>query len=202
MKVGILGGTFYPIHNGHMMLASYALTQYNLDKIWFMPNHQPPHKNNQSIADMTRHRVEMVKRAIAPYPQYELQMYEVEKQDVSYLYKTMEYFKETYPEDEFYFIIGADSLFAFDTWVYPERIAASCVLLAAYRDDKGTDAMKDKIAQLNTRYQGDFRLLETPTVDISSTQIRDEDTDMQTMVPEAVWEYIKENHLFGRGCKE
>lgn len=198
MKIGILGGTFYPIHNGHMMLADYALKQYQLDKIWFMPNHMPPHKGDQQIADMTKYRVEMVRRAIAPYPQYELQLYEVEKQDVSYSYKTLEYFQETYPEDTFYFIIGADSLFAFDTWVKPERIAKSCIVLAAYRDGKVTNEMETRIAELNARYQGDFRLLKTPNVDISSTQIREGDGSLKETLPPAVWSYIREQHLFGQ----
>lgn len=198
MKIGILGGTFYPIHNGHMMLATYALSQYKLDKVWFMPNHQPPHKKNQSITDMTKHRVEMVKRAIMPYPEYELQLYEVEKHDVSYLYQTLEYMAETYPEDEFYFIIGADSLFAFDKWVYPERIAANCVILAAYRDGRDFREMQERMEALNEKYHGDFRLLETPQIDISSTQIRGKDENLQTMVSKDVWEYIKEKHLFGQ----
>lgn len=198
MKIGILGGTFYPIHKGHMMLAEYALGQYQLDKIWFMPNHMPPHKENRQIADMTKHRVEMVRRAIAPYPQYEVQLYEVEKQDVSYSYKTLEYFKEAYPEDTFYFIIGADSLFAFDTWVKPERIAKACIILAAYRDGKDTGEMEARIEELNARYEGDFRLLKTPNVNISSTQIREGEGQLERSVPSKVWNYMRQHHLFGQ----
>lgn len=198
MKIGILGGTFYPIHNGHMMLADYAYKQYQLDKIWFMPNHMPPHKENRQIADMTKHRVEMVRRAISPYPQYELQLYEVEKKDVSYSYKTLEFFKETYPEDTFYFIVGADSLFAFDTWVKPERITKTCIILAAYRDGKVTEEMQARMEDLNVRYKGDFRLLKTPNVDISSTRIREGDGQIRSYVPPEVWDYMKEQHLFGQ----
>ena len=73
MKIGIMGGTFDPIHNGHLMLAEYAYHQYSLDEIWFMPNGNPPHKTNETIETQTKNRVEMVKRAIADTSYFSLQ---------------------------------------------------------------------------------------------------------------------------------
>lgn len=199
MKIGIMGGTFYPIHNGHLMLAEYAKKEYQLDKIWFMPNKIPPHKSNASIEAMMTHRVEMVKIAIKANPDYILQPYEVENTEVSYSYRTLDHFKEAYPRDTFYFIIGADSLFALETWVKPERILKNCVILAAFRDGKNLQEMQRQIEYLNEKYDSDIRLLHTPNLDISSTDIRERlrsGAAVTDMIPEEVADYIKEQHLF------
>lgn len=199
MKIGIMGGTFDPIHNGHVMLGEYARDLFSLDEIWFMPNGNPPHKMNEKIESQTKHRVEMVRRAIADKDGFVLQLYEVERKDVNYSYLTMEHFREMYPEDEFYFIIGADSLFALENWVHPEKLVKTCVILAAYRDDKNTDEMMTQISYLNQKYGADIRLLKNPNVDISSTEIRQKfksGLPIQDMVPESVCQYIQEHDLF------
>ena len=199
MKIGILGGTFDPIHNGHLMLGEYAYRQFDLDLIWFMPNGNPPHKSNDSIESQTKHRVEMVKRAISGTEYFSLQPYEAETKEVHYSYKTMDYFKRSYPEHEFYFIIGADSLFSIEKWVHPEILLKKCVILAAYRDEKGTEEMLAQIAYLNQKYQADIRLLNTPNVDISSSEIREmlkDGQSIQEIVPDTVYAYIEENQLY------
>lgn len=199
MKIGILGGTFDPIHNGHLMLGEYAYRQFDLDLIWFMPNGNPPHKSNDSIESQTKNRVEMVKRAISGTEYFSLQPYEAETKEVHYSYKTMDYFKRSYPEHEFYFIIGADSLFSIEKWVHPEILLKKCVILAAYRDEKGTEEMLAQIAYLNQKYQADIRLLNTPNVDISSSEIREKlkrGQSIQEIVPDTVYAYIEENQLY------
>ena len=199
MKIGILGGTFDPIHNGHLMLGEYAYRQFDLDLIWFMPNGNPPHKSNDSIESHTKNRVEMVKRAISGTEYFSLQPYEAETKEVHYSYKTMDYFKRSYPEHEFYFIIGADSLFSIEKWVHPEILLKKCVILAAYRDEKGTEEMLAQIAYLNQKYQADIRLLNTPNVDISSSEIRKKlkrGQSIQGIVPDTVYAYIVENQLY------
>ncbi len=199
MKIGIMGGTFDPIHKGHLMLGEYAYKQYGLDKVWFMPNGTPPHKDNAKIGTSAKNRMEMVELAIAGRDEFELQTYEILNQETNYSYKTMEHFVSLYPEDEFYFIIGADSLFAFETWRNPDRLVKTCTILAAYRDDKSTDDMMLQIEYLNKKYSADIRLLNTPNVDISSSEIRSMLQDAESiceMVPEAVYDYIKDNHLY------
>ena len=199
MKIGIMGGTFDPIHNGHLMLGEYAYRQFDLDLIWFMPNGNPPHKSNDSIESHTKNRVEMVKRAISGTEYFSLQPYEAETKEVHYSYKTMDYFKRSYPEHEFYFIIGADSLFSIEKWVHPEILLKKCVILAAYRDEKGTEEMLAQIAYLNQKYQADIRLLNTPNVDISSSEIREKlkrGQSIQEIVPDTVYAYIEENQLY------
>ena len=199
MKIGIMGGTFDPIHSGHLMLGRFARDLFALDEIWFMPNGTPPHKTSDSIELRTKHRVEMVKRAISNEKDFALQLYEVENQEVNYSYLTMEYFTEVYPEHEFYFIIGADSLFSIEKWKYPERLLKTCVILAAYRDGKKKKEMDEQIAYLNQKFGADIRLLNTPNVDISSSEIREKlraNEDVSDMMPTHVYEYILENQLY------
>ncbi len=199
MKIGIMGGTFDPIHNGHLMLGEYAYRQFRLDEVWFMPNGNPPHKSSDTIESQTVNRVEMVKRAIAEKEYFSLQLYEVENKEVNYSYKTMEHFKRVYPEHTFYFIIGADSLFSIEKWVHPEIFLRDCIVLTAYRDETGTEEMLSQIQYLNKKYGADIHLLNTPNVDISSSDIRDKikaGISVHEMVPQAVLSYIKEKQLF------
>ena len=199
MKIGIMGGTFDPIHNGHLMLGHFARDFFKLDEIWFMPNGTPPHKVDDSIELRTNHRVEMVKRAISKEKDFVLQLYEVENKAVNYSYLTMEHFREVYPKHEFYFIIGADSLFNIEKWKCPERLLKTCVLLAAYRDGKNKKEMDEQIGYLNEKYGADIRLLSTPNVDISSSEIREKlkvHEDITEAMPACVYEYILENQLY------
>lgn len=200
MKIGIMGGTFDPIHNGHLMLGQSALEAFELDKVWYMPNGNPPHKDICTIETDVRDRVEMVRLAISPYREFRLETYEAKRREVSYSYSTMEYLKGIYPEDDFYFIIGADSLFMIDQWVHPERIFPTCTILAAYRDEINTrQAMEEKIRELNENYRARIRLLITPLVKVSSHELRMDvrrGKSIADRVPEAVNAYILENHLY------
>lgn len=199
MKIGIMGGTFAPIHNGHLMLGEYAYRQFDLDEIWYMPNGHPPHKNDPHIEEMTRHRVEMTRLAIRETPYFRLSTYETEQNRLSYSYQTMEELNRLYPEDEFFFIIGADSLFAIEIWGHPERLLVSCTMLAAFRDGKSTEEMSAQIAYLNKKYHARIRLLRTLSMDISSHEIRERIQNhlpITDMVPEAVADYIARHHLF------
>ena len=99
MKIGIMGGTFDPIHNGHLMLGHAAYETFSLDQIWFMPNGNPPHKKSETIKSTAEDRMKMTSLAIAPFPEFVLQPYEALREEVSCSYQTMEYFKEMYPEN-------------------------------------------------------------------------------------------------------
>lgn len=199
MDIGIMGGTFDPIHNGHLMLGRFAKDLYSLDEIWFMPNGNPPHKSSATIETLTNHRVKMVQMAIQEEEAFTLQLYEVNRKEVNYSYLTMEHFREIYPEHHFYFIIGSDSLFGIEKWKHPERLLKTCTVLAAYRDGKKTSEMEEQIRYLNQKYEADIRLLNTPDVDISSSEIRKrikEQLSIADMVPKTVCDYIYQNHLF------
>lgn len=200
MKIGIMGGTFDPIHNGHIMLGEYAYYQFQLDEVWFMPNGNPPHKQDNLNRTDAKMRGEMVALAIKDYPQFKLQEYEINRKEISYSYRTMEYFHEKYPEHEFYFIIGADSLFSIESWVKPERLLKTCTMLAAFRDEMNCQSvMKKQIEELNQKYNADIRLLNTPLVDASSSQLREDlknDRPVEGKIHENVIDYIKKHQLY------
>lgn len=195
MKIGIVGGTFDPIHNGHIMLGEYAYQQYHLDEVWYMPNGNPPHKNNDAISFDSGARVDMTELAISDRPYCKLQSYEVDNKDVSHCsYQTMQYLNQAYPEHEFYFVIGADSLFHMESWIHPEIFLKECVILAAFRDEKTTNEMKEQIAYLNNKYGADIRLLNTPNMNISSSEIRkkiEDGVSVRGDVPLGVFAYLE-----------
>ena len=201
MKIGIMGGTFDPIHNGHLEIAKAAYEQFHLDKVWFMPNGNPPHKALTDIGSSVKERLRMVELAIEGQDGFCLEAYEARKKSVSCSYETMEYFNKIYPEDDFYFIIGADSLFAVDRWVHPERLFPTCTILAAYRDEMNTrDKMEKLMHYLRERYHAKCGLLVSPLIDISSSELRErikEGESIRGFVPKKVEEYIKHEFLYG-----
>ena len=200
-KIGIMGGTFDPVHNGHLMLADTAYRQFDLDQVWFLPNGNPPHKKEENIGTDARHRSRMVALAIQGRDYCRLEEYEVRRREVSCSYQTLEHFREQYPEDEFYFIIGADSLFAIETWIHPERIFPACVILAACRDDHDTlEEMKAQIEHLKKAYpKARIQLLRSPLIPVSSSEIRRKiraGLSITEEVPREVEAYIKEEELY------
>ena len=101
MKIGIMGGTFDPIHIGHLLLGEFAFEEFKLDEIWFLPNGNPPHKDTEEMDTSLTHRIEMVKAANQRFPHFKLSMHEAKK-GISYTYRTMRDFHELYPGNEFY----------------------------------------------------------------------------------------------------
>lgn len=200
MKIGIMGGTFDPIHNGHLMLGERAYHQFQLDEIWFMPNGNPPHKSRSRIESNVSDRLRMVELAVDETSYFRLCDYEAKKIDVSCSYATLEYLNEQYPEHEFYFIIGADSLFSIEHWVKPERIFPTCTVLAAFRDEANTkEVMQAQITHLKEKFQANIELLLSPLVPVSSSQLREllrQGNSIEGLVPKQVEKYIAEKGLY------
>ena len=200
MKIGIMGGTFDPVHNGHLMLGHAAYKAFSLDQIWFMPNGNPPHKKSETIKSTAEDRMKMTSLAIAPFPEFVLQPYEALRAEVSCSYQTMEHFSKIYPDDEFYFIIGADSLMAIETWIHPERIFPTCTILATYRNEvKTKEEMNRQIQYLSEKYHAKICLLETPLMPVSSHELRaslQSGDSVSEYMPAAVCSYIKQHHLY------
>lgn len=200
MKIGIMGGTFDPVHNGHLMLGHAAYKAFSLDQIWFMPNGNPPHKKSETIKSTAEDRMKMTSLAIAPFPEFVLQPYEALRAEVSCSYQTMEHFSKIYPDDEFYFIIGADSLMAIETWIHPERIFPTCTILATYRNEvKTKEEMNRQIQYLSEKYHAKIRLLETSLMPVSSHELRaslQSGDSVSEYMPAAVCSYIKQHHLY------
>ncbi|MDM8210580.1 nicotinate-nucleotide adenylyltransferase [Mediterraneibacter glycyrrhizinilyticus] len=199
MKIGIMGGTFDPIHIGHLLLGEFAYENFHLDEIWFLPNGNPPHKTTDESGVSLDDRIEMVKLATDDVPYFRMNLYEASSKKHSYTYSTMRALREMYPEHEFFFILGADSLFSIEQWKNFREIFPSCTILAAMRDDKDTESMQAQIRYLNGKYGADIRLLQAPLVEISSTTIRrrtENGLSIRYMVPDVVSEYIQSNALY------
>ena len=198
-NIGILGGTFDPIHLGHMTLAEEAIKEFGLDQMLFVPNHVPWMKKDRQITDDV-HRIEMVKAAISSYERYSLSMVDMEAGGDSYTYRTLEMLKEQYPNDTFYFILGADSLLTIEKWMHPEKIFANAAILAAVRDDCDMDELTVQQQKLVKIYGADIRLLHMKAIDISSTYIRKHfysEKKAQDMLPKETAAYIKAHGLYG-----
>ena len=199
MKIGIMGGTFDPIHIGHLLLGEFAYENFHLDEIWFLPNGNPPHKTTDESGVSLDDRIEMVKLATDDVPYFRMNLYEASSKKHSYTYSTMRALREMYPEHEFFFILGADSLFSIEQWKNFREIFPSCTILSAMRDDKDTERMQAQIRYLNEKYGADIRLLQAPLVEISSTTIRrraEKGLSIRYMVPDVVSEYIQSNALY------
>lgn len=197
-KVGILGGTFDPIHMGHLILAQTALEQFSLDEVMLMPAAQPPHKAENQITPANL-RLQMTAAAIADNDRLVISDFELHREGNSYTYKTLDLLHRAYPYTEFYFIMGADSLRDFAGWRYPERIAKSCVILAANRDDAPDKELLALIAQVQRTFDADVRLLTIPGVELSSSDLRrrvQEGHSIRYLTPAPVLRIIEENHLY------
>ena len=194
-----MGGTFDPVHFGHLLIAENAAQQYQLDEVWFMPTGYSPHKEQKYITD-DEHRCRMIHLAIEDNPGFILSLEEVESERTNYTYQTLEELQKKYPENEFYFILGGDSLKNFETWRYPERVLNATYILAAVRDDMEGDAFWQQVSYLEQKYnaKGIFAL-RTPNSSISSREIRQRIYNQKTvryMLPEKVRAYILENGLY------
>lgn len=203
-KIGILGGTFDPVHLAHLQLAKCAYEQFHLEAVIFLPAGDPPHKTDRQVTPAYR-RLEMLRLCLKDYPQFSLSEYEIEKQGYSYTAETLEYFTQMHPEVQFYFIIGADSLFALDTWYSPERCLDKAVFLVGNRQKRGEEEIDRQILYLNSRYGGQIEKVDMPAMDISSSSIREllnRGEDASLYLTPAVCDYIRENHLYYKGPAE
>lgn len=199
-RIGIMGGTFDPIHNGHLVLADTAYRQLNLSSVLFLPARIPPHKQNRMAGATPSQRVHMTELAILDYPYFMLDQEEMCRDGVSYTKDTLLRLKKNEPETEFFFIIGADSLMSFDTWYHPEIICSCCHLAAAIRDDFPFEVLQKKSEELKERFQASVFILNIPKMDISSTMLRElsrQEKSIRSYVPEAVADYIEENNIYG-----
>ncbi len=197
-KIGIMGGTFDPIHIGHLILGEAAFQQFGLDKVLFMPSGNPPHKPGRQGAS-NDDRVNMVSLAIAGNPHFELSLEEMHQYGYIYTSKTLRRLTEAHPDCEYYFIMGADSLYAFDTWRDPEVICQHAILVAAIRDHLPTEELDQKIIEVSARYHGDIRKLQTLNIDISSQTIRQwvkEEKSCRYYLTDPVIDYIRKHQLY------
>ena len=198
-RIGIMGGTFDPIHNGHLVLGSQAYEEYSLDEVWFMPSGQPPHKRDHVITD-SHDRCEMVRLAIIGRDEFVFSDFEVSTMGYTYTANTLAALKQHYPEHHFYFIVGADSLFQLEDWYHPERVLASVTLLAAGRAyPEASCSIGEQIEYLKHKYKGNIHSLHSPDIDVSSSMLRTmaaKGEDLTPYLPQPVAAYIQSRHLY------
>ncbi|PRR77286.1 Nicotinate-nucleotide adenylyltransferase [Clostridium liquoris] len=197
-KQAIFGGTFDPIHNGHLHIAYEALYKLNLDKIIFIPSGNPPHKFYREITDGYI-RYEMVNMAIREEEKFELSDYEIKKSGFSYTYETLEYFKNSFQDIQWYFLTGVDCLMELDGWKNIDKIMEICELVVFNRPGFNKWAILRQKERVEKKYNKKIIFLDIPLLDISSTDVRrliKENKNVRYFLPEGVYNTIKELKLY------
>ena len=200
-KIGIMGGTFDPIHIGHLILGENAWHQFGLEKVLFMPSANPPHKPNRIGRADIQERVDMVRGAIADNPHFELSLEEAFREDYCYTSETLQEMTVKHPDTEYYFIMGADSLFQFEHWKGPEEICRLATLVVAVRDHVSEKKLDAQILHLKEILGARIEKLDTPNIDISSETLRSwiaSGHSLRYYVPNPVISYIEEQRIYSR----
>ena len=187
MKIGILGGTFNPVHIGHLILAEEAREKLGLDKVIFVPTYLPPHKDNSDIAPAPE-RLSMVKLAIKDNRNFSVSDIEIKRDGRSYTIDTIKEFKTRYPKDELYFIIGSDLLKYLAEWKDLDEIIKMVNFIVATRPGYPLEKIPAYIKTMPIR-----------AVDVSAFEIRScvkENKSFRYLVPEAVYNFIRKKGLY------
>lgn len=196
MKIGLFGGTFDPIHIGHMILMENVINNLDLDKIYVLPNSNPPHKleNKKTALNL---RLKMVKEAIKDNPKLEINDYDYRDNEIHYTFETINYFKKSYPNDEFFFIMGEDSFLDIEKWKnYKEILKENLIIFKRYSNKNFS--LISKINQVR-KYNKNIYLIDNIALDISSTLIRNlvkENKSIRYLVNDEVINIIKEEKLY------
>ncbi len=195
-KVGIMGGTFNPIHFGHIEIAKSAYETFNLDEVLFIPNGSSYMKQNVlKVED----RINMTALAIKDYPYFKLSKIEAERPGNSYSYETIKELKKENPLNKYFFIVGADSLMYMENWKHPELIFNEATVLVSSRNSTKINALNAKINELKVKFNSEIFLLPIKNIDISSSVIRklvNENKSIDNLTDKKVIEYIKSHNLY------
>jgi len=187
MKIGILGGTFNPIHIGHLILADEAREKLGLDKVIFVPTYLPPHKENGDIIS-AKHRLAMIKQAIRENCFFSVSDIEIRRKGRSYTIDTVKAFNKKYPKDELYYITGSDLLKYLKEWKDLDDILKIVKFVVATRPGYPLEKIPSYIRRVSIR-----------AVDVSAFEIRQcikEEKSFRYLVPDAVFEYITKKRLY------
>ncbi len=198
MRIGIFGGTFDPVHMAHLLLAEQCREQCALDQIWFVPAGNPPHKEGIEITS-GKLRQEMLEFAIAGNSAFVVKDLELNREGPSYTVDTIRQLKESQPGDEFFLIVGADSVRDLPTWREPESILNLVTLIGVNRPDISLPDLTEFTQKSGKTPISKIRWVTIPGTDISSTDIRlriHENRSVRYMTPRAVEVYIHNNRLY------
>jgi len=198
VNIGVLGGTFDPVHLGHLIIAEEAREQLKLDKVLFVPSGRPWLKEERIITP-AEHRVSMLRLALASNPRFQISMVDVEREGPSYTVDTLADLKRQFGDSaSFYFILGWDALRDLHLWKDPARIIQQCRLVAVGRPGSA----KPRLSALEAVLPGISKrvlLIQKPLIGISSSEIRQrvaQGLSIKYLVPEAVETYIREKGLY------
>lgn len=197
-RTGIFGGSFNPIHLGHIHLAETVIEKLQLDRLVLMPANIPPHKRCDDYADSSD-RLEMCRIAAEGIEKIEVSDWEIKENNVSYTYNTIIHFHKLYPEDTLYLLTGSDMLLYFDKWYRYKDILAEAVLVAVSREENDMDELKKKKAELEKF--GRVILIDAEPIVISSTEIRKNVNKSACYLNEKVVQYINEKKIYNASSK-
>ena len=197
--IGIMGGTFNPIHYGHLLMCEHIREEFCLEKVLFVPAKSPPYKGSEGIVETGR-RLEMVRLAIRDNPFFELCDVEMRMEGPSYTVETLRVLTREYGDgNRLCLIIGADSLVQFPTWKRHEEILGMADIIVARRPDTENGRLDETIDRLKAEHNARIHLSGAAALDISSTRIRNrarEGLSIKYMVPDCVERYIHEHRLY------
>lgn len=201
MKIGLIGGTFNPIHHGHLILSEYVRENFQLDKVIFIPTGLPPHKS-ATVVEKPEIRLEMTKLAIEMNQFFSVSDIETYREGISYTIDTITELKNLYPTDQLYFLIGADSLFELPTWKYYEQLISKTNIIVVNRPGGANNLIGAKIKEYEDQFGGSIIEVKSPLIDISSSDIRNRVKDgksIKYLVPNNVEEFILQKNLYKEG---
>ena len=193
-----MGGTFDPVHFGHLVAAEGVRHEFNLDKVIFVPSGRPPHKTENKITSPS-HRLSMTELAIASNPFFEVSSLEVKRPGLSYTIDTVLNFHSKYDALELYFITGGDALLEILTWKDVDKLFDLCKFIAVTRPGYSFDNLGEKIPGLPETYMKNIHIMEVPALAISSTDIRGRirtGRPIKYLLPETVEYYINSCNLY------
>lgn len=194
IKLGVMGGTFDPIHYGHLFVAEEARGAAGLDRVLFVPSGTPPHKRYAGMASAEA-RYDMVRLATDANPHFDVSRIETDRDGRSYTLDTLREIRALYPDSRIYFITGDDAALDILNWHEPYEIVRMATLLTVGRPGYA----RDKIFELPQEIRASIRMIDSPQLDISSTDIRRRvgaGRSIRYMVPEDVRRYIDDNGLY------
>ncbi|HHV46933.1 MAG TPA: nicotinate-nucleotide adenylyltransferase [Tissierellia bacterium] len=197
-RIGIMGGTFDPIHNGHLLMAEYSRIQFNLDKVLFIPTGIPPHKEHAKILP-NKYRYDMVLLAINSNENFFLSTIEMDRKETTYTIDTINLLKSLYKDVDFYFIMGSDSLLQIHEWKDYKKLLGLCNFVVAKRPGYNNSNLDRLIEELSSSCNSSIYTLEASLLDISSSEIRNrvsKNLPISYLVPESVERYIYKNNLY------
>jgi nicotinate-nucleotide adenylyltransferase len=192
MKLAIFGGTFDPIHMGHLLVAEAAREQFALDRIFFLPTGIPPHKTNPLATSVQR--LAMVRQAIRGNPAFKAEAWEIRQQRNVYTFETLAYFKNRYPDASLFFILGSDSLRDIPRWRQGAALLKQCRFLVVERKEAPWSSISNALRR-------QVSLVKAPLYNVSSHALRAlaaKGCSLRYQVPDLVRSYIRSRHLYRR----